>query len=273
MNRWNYVICIALFQGLMACALDPGDEGEPGASELGGGEDDVLGTVLEAKKDVAPGERKPREEPPPPPPPSPSVPGFIDACGIAGHTNATFNPTASFDAFDEGVTAALNLPFSFTFYGTAHTKFWFTTNGQLGFGNTVGGTAFGQVTCPISSAAITTPLVLVYSADLIGRIEPNAGVCYATTGTAPNRKLVVTWKNSFFYEAWLLSNVTFSATLNEGTNVIDVALERVDVDDPSLPDYELGHGAALGRRSGSSSQTVSCYQALVPEGTVIQYNP
>jgi hypothetical protein len=41
------------------------------------------------------------------------------------------------------VTAALDLPFAFQMYGTSHTKFWITPNGQLGFGSTPGGSAFG----------------------------------------------------------------------------------------------------------------------------------
>jgi hypothetical protein len=197
--------------------------------------------------------------------------GFIDACLLPGMTKAAFNQTGSLDANDEGVTAVLDLPFPFTLYGASHTKYWITTNGQLGFGPTLGGSAFGQVTCPIPDSRFTTPILLVYSVDLVGRLEPDAGVCYATTGTAPDRKLVVTWKDSFFYEAWLTSNVTFSATLNEGTNVIDVVLERVDA--PSVPEFEVGLAAGLGKQAGSSAQASSCFQDHAPEGTVIHYAP
>jgi hypothetical protein len=197
--------------------------------------------------------------------------GFIDACGLAGMTKATFNATGSIAANDEGVTAALTLPFPFTLYGTAHTKFWITTNGQLGFGATPGGSAFGQATCPLPDSRFTTPIVLVYSADLVARLDANNGVCYATTGTAPNRKLVVTWKESFFYDCWLTSNVTFSAILNEGTNVIDVAIDRVDA--PYMQSVEAGGIAALGKQGGGAGYAYSCYQDKAPEGTVIHYNP
>jgi hypothetical protein len=112
--------------------------------------------------------------------------------------------------------------------------------------------------------------VLVYSADLIGRPESEGGgVCYATTGTAPDRKHVVTWKSSFFYDAWNNSWTTFSATLNEGTNIIDVVIERVDA--PFNTYFESGSGSVLGVQSGNSAQTFSCYQPLAPEGTVIHY--
>lgn len=261
MNRCKYFIYIALFASAAACSIGQEEE------EVG------LGTVeseAKWKKPPRPVDAAPPDSPPPPPT-NVGTPGFIDACLLPGMTKATFNATSSFDANDEGVTAALNLPFSFTLYGTAHTKYWITTNGQLGFGNTLGGSMFGQTTCPLPKPAFTTPILLAYSADLVGRYDEHAGVCYATTGTAPNRKHVVTWKDSFFYEAWLTSNVTFSATLNEGTNVIDVVLERIDA--PYLTSYEIGLGAALGKQSGSSANTFSCYQALAPEGTVIHYNP
>jgi len=259
MKPFTLVVCITLFASVIACTIEPGGEADPGD----------LGAEVEAE--AARPALAPSRGRTPPAPAAPTLTGFIDACLLPGMTKATFNATSSFDAHDEGVTAVLNLPFPFTFYGTSHTKYWFTTNGQLGFGNTLGGSLFGRASCPLPAAGFSTPIVFVYSVDLIGRLEPHAGVCYATTGTAPSRKLVVTWKDSFFYDAWVTSNVTFSATLNEGTNVIDVAIERADA--PYAPDFETGFVSVLGRQAGSSGQTYSCYQPNAPEGTVVHYNP
>lgn len=255
MSQYKCVICVTVFLGATACITGPEDEVDVEADEAE--------LVLEG-------------------PPQPVIvptgggggggtPGFVDACLLRGRTRATFQATDSFDAHDEGVTAALPLPFPFKFYGASQTKYWITTNGQLGFGNTPGGSAFGQVTCPIPDSRFTTPILLAYSADLVSRLDPHAGVCYATRGKAPKRQLVVTWKDAFFYEAWLTSHVTFSATLNEGTNVIDVAIARVDV--PQLLPLEAGLGAALGKQSGSSGYAFSCFQSLAPAGTVVHYNP
>lgn len=259
MSRWQYVVYAALGASAAACATGRGDDAL-----------DPLGSESEQLRSKKP----PRDAAPDSPPPVDAPPGgdgFIDACQLPGMTKVTFNPTGTFDAHDEGVTPALDLPFPFPFYGAPHTKFWFTTNGQLGFGGTPGGSAFGQVTCPLPDARFATPILLVYSVDLVGRLEGDAGVCYATTGAAGSRKLVVTWKDSFFYEAWLTSNVTFSATLNEGTNVIDVAITRVAA--PYLTAYEDGSAAALGEQSGNSAYAYSCFQPHAPEGTVIHYNP
>jgi hypothetical protein len=280
MSRHKYVVCIALFAS--ACSTGLGDD-----ADLGNVESEVGAQA--SKKPSKPPKDGGIDCPPPVDTPPPTDGGgggggdggggggggaagvaFVDACLLPGATKVTFNATGSIDAPDEGVTSPINLPFSFTLSGATHSKFWITTNGQLGFGNTPGGSAFGQATCPLPDPRFTTPIVLVYSADLITRMDPGTGVCYATVGNAPDRKLVVTWKDSFFYEAWLTSHVTFSATLNEGTNVIDVVLDRVDA--PSLPAFETGAAATLGRQAGGAGTVYSCYQSA-PEGTIVHYNP
>lgn len=279
MKRCLIIVSLALCVTAAGCLMEPDEDAVAGEDEDLSASASELSWPKKKKKPKPPAPQPPPPPAPAPPPPAPAppppapngVPGFLDACLMPGMTKATFNATSTFDAHDEGATSALTLPFSFSFYGTPHTKYWFTTNGQLGFGNTVGGSAFGQTTCPLPQARFTTPIVLVYSADLINRLEPHAGVCYAVTGTAPNRKLVVTWKDSFFYEAWLTSNVTFSAVLSESTNAIDVQIDRVS--SPGQPAYEAGYGAALGKQSGSSGQTYSCYTGIAPGGTVVHYNP
>jgi hypothetical protein len=266
MNLCKHVAWMALWAGATACSPEPWNELDPGT---------VDSPAKAPRPPRSPKDAAPVDTPPPVDPPLPGDGGgdaasFIDACLLPGMTQATFNPTGTLDARDEGVTAALNLPFQITLSGTPHNKFWITTNGQLGFGATPGGSAFGQATCPLPDARFTAPILLAYSVDLVGRIDPGAGVCYATTGTSPHRKLVVTWKDSFFYESWLNSNVTFSATLNESTNIIDVVLARVDA--PYLPPYETGLAAALGIQSGGSASVFSCFQEHAPEGTVVHYS-
>jgi hypothetical protein len=241
MSQFERVICITVFVSAAACATEPAD--------------DVAIDNVEAESSAAGG----------------LTPGFVDACLQPRMTRATFNPVGGFDANDEGVTAALDLPFPFKLYGAPQTKFWITTNGQLGFGGTPGGSAFGQVQCPLADARFTTPMLFAYSADLVNRMDPGAGVCYSATGTAPNRRFVVTWKDSFFFEAWLTSNVTFSAILNETTNVIDVIIDRVVA--PDLQPYETGLGAALGKQAGRAGYAFSCFQPRAPGGTAIHYNP
>jgi hypothetical protein len=59
--------------------------------------------------------------------------------------------------------------------------------------------------------------------------------------------------------------------LDEDTNVIDVAIARVDA--PCCPNLETGFSAVLGTQSGTSAYTYSCGQELSLEGAIIHYNP
>lgn len=266
MGRWKCIVRIALLASAASCSAGQAD------GDLGAGEAEAKSPDWsKVKHDAGPADAPAPDASVPRDGGDPGPSGFPDACLVQGMTLATFNATGGIDPYDEGVTAARDLPFGFTLYGTSHTRYWITTNGQLGFGATPGGSAFGQVSCPLADARFTTPILLAYSADLIVRRDAGTGVCIATTGTAPNRKLVVTWKDLFFYDAWLTSHVTFSAILDEGTNDIDVVIDRVDA--PTLPALETGAGAALGKQSGSSASTYSCFQARAPRGTVIHYDP
>lgn len=202
-------------------------------------------------------------------------PEFIDACLLPGMTKVTFNPTGTESYNDEGVTNALSLPFPFTFFGAAQSHFWVTTNGELGFGTTPGGSRFAQVTCPLPDSRYgATPILHVFTADLLTDIEGDGGVCYATTGTAPNRKFVVTWKNAFFYDTPGVTNATFAAILHEGTNVAKVVIERIDAPSADSPEFfESGQVAVIAKQAGASAVTYSCHQPIAPEGTVATFNP
>ena len=49
-------------------------------------------------------------------------------------------------------------------------------------------------------------------------------MCYGTSGSAPNRQFVVTWKNMRgFNDPTDSTNLTFSAILSEGTDTVDFA--------------------------------------------------
>jgi hypothetical protein len=200
----------------------------------------------------------------------------IDACSVPGMTTAVFEPYGSISAMDEGATRAMALPFAFTFLGASQTHFWVTTNGELGFGTSVAPPSFGDVSCPLADATITSPMVFAYAGDLRLNL-PGGAVCIATTGAAPNRQLVVTWKDLAFYE---LSNggdshLTFSAVLDEATHAIDLVVQSVRVYSPYLPpeEFEKGTRSVLGLQSGANAVTCSCRDGNAPEGTRFHYAP
>ena len=125
----------------------------------------------------------------------------------ATHTDVTWGGAAqcaawNFAPVDDDGTAPINLGFSFTFGGTAYTQARINSNGRLQFGGNnfcgYGTQSPGPPpTYPYSYPdANMNNTLRVYGADFCpgGAPAPCAGrVTYATLGSAPNRRFVVTW--------------------------------------------------------------------------------
>ncbi len=178
---------------------------------------------------------------------------FVDACAQAGSTSYL-------QADDDGVTTLLTLPFSFTFYGTARTQYWISADGYIDFSATPT-VNFGH-SCPAPTTTSTPfPAIFGYGRDLFtrGTVGPPAsgGVCVATVGAAPNRKLVVTWEDAYIY-ADPTSHVTFSIMLEETTNRIDVVYQTLTSGNSIPAD---GTGAFLGLQSDTPAATPASSQA------------
>jgi len=127
----------------------------------------------------------------------------------------------------EGV--GLPIGFNFQFNGETFDVFGVNPNGWIGFGKSsltpsVNLTSPSYYT-PISTAATVTPAILQNRAaalghDLTGSSSNNSSLRYETTGTAPNRILVVQWKG--YMKAWLTGdNYNFQIRLYETTNVVE----------------------------------------------------
>jgi hypothetical protein len=187
--------------------------------------------------------------------------GFVDACAAAGGTTYLQNS-------DDGVTGLLALPFPFTFYGTAHTQFWASADGYIAFSGTPA-IQFNQ-TCPLWNANDPHPAILGYGQDLV---LGNAGLCVATVGAAPNRKLVVTFKNAYlFFDTG--TDLTFSIMLEETTNRVDLVYQTLT----SAGLRADGSEAVVGIQSDTpldQATITSCQSgaAVLTPGMAIQYIP
>lgn len=122
------------------------------------------------------------------------------------HTDVVWGGAAQCAAWnaspvDDDGTAPINLGFSFTFGGTAYTQVRVISNGRLQFGNNYCGYGTQTVGPPPTYPynypnANMNNTLRVYGADFCpaGAPAPCAGrVTYATLGSAPNRRFVVTW--------------------------------------------------------------------------------
>jgi hypothetical protein len=113
----------------------------------------------------------------------------------------------------DDVVSQITLPFPMPFYGAASTAAWVSTNGFLALTDPLGP---GDQITSIPAAARPNGIIAPYWADL--RVDGAASVRTAVTGTAPNRKFTVEWRNVGYWDD-LSRRVTFEAVLSENGDV------------------------------------------------------
>ena len=169
---------------------------------------------------------------------------YIDACAQAVHSEYLGTTDDSY--------ATVSLPFAFQFYDAAHREAWFSTNGVVGFASP---TSNYSNTC--LPAGIGT-VIYAYWDDLYIR----ARMCTATTGTAPNRRWVLTWDDARLY-ADANSHITMSVVLSETANTVDLFYPTVS---------GLASSATIGVENvGVGSTQFSCNTASLANGTSIRF--
>ncbi|KAF2517505.1 T9SS type A sorting domain-containing protein [Flavobacterium salilacus subsp. salilacus] len=106
--------------------------------------------------------------------------------------------------------------FNFEYNGTTYDKFAVNTNGWIKLGT--GSFEIGGATTPLSSTTTSVSNALSgMGTDLIG--QDGSEISYLTTGTAPNRQLIVQWKGYKRYLA-TTANINFQIILTETSNTI-----------------------------------------------------
>ncbi|MEI6946705.1 T9SS type A sorting domain-containing protein [Paraflavisolibacter sp. H34] len=117
---------------------------------------------------------------------------------------------------DDAVSASLPIGFNFAFFGTTYSEFSISSNGNIQFGAPSGG--FTPQAIPGTSQP--NNFIALCWADL----DPSAGgsISYQTTGTAPNRKLVVRYSNIPFSGA--PGTLSGQIVLSESTHIIELFL-------------------------------------------------
>lgn len=218
---------------------------------------------------------------------STSTQAFIDACTLSGgvtHTLATASNTAT-------------MPFPFTFYGVSGTtQVIYNRNGVFAFGGnlpptgdngTVNGYKFKNKTLPETPAVISTsPAAYAFWDGLNG--NPGALVCHGTSGTTPNRKFVITWKNlKGFSDPDNSTNLTFSAILSEGVDTIDYVYSSMigaagsDVIYPAMTNVQraAGKNAVIGVQGPNGAVNIATPfpaaigGSVIASGTKIRFTP
>jgi hypothetical protein len=182
---------------------------------------------------------------------------FVDACAATGSQTVLVNQQ------DWAMSAAITLPFAFTFFGTSETEVFAGTAGTMGFGAP---SLFYSQQPDCSAPSPFTNYASVVAFGDSNLYTGTNGVCYATTGTAPNRQFVMTWKQAT-YANDPGSMLTFSIQLTETTNTIDLVYQTAAGADGGVDPNVAGAGASvLVQLPGPPELTAqaSCNKAFIP---------
>lgn len=188
-----------------------------------------------------------------------AAPVWVDACA----TGTTLTLTDD----DDGHGPATTIPFAFSFFGAPRTAVWASTNGFLTFD-----VQPQDGYQPVIPDVAEGPAIYAFWQDL-ALFDATAAVCIATTGTAPNRRMVIQWNDMQSLEAFDLTSFTFQAQLHEGTHIIDFIYATMSVDDPG--DAPLANGTLLtvvGLQTAAGAQTV-VHSGAISTTTGIRFTP
>ncbi|MEI6749522.1 MAG: hypothetical protein WCM93_10215, partial [Bacteroidota bacterium] len=123
--------------------------------------------------------------------------------------------------FDGNSYASLNIGFNFTWRGTVFTQFGLAEDGFIGLGSTL----LISSDQALSADWMSNDVIAAFNADLVGVKANGAEIRYQTLGTAPNRYLVVQFKNFGFYTNSGndgLPDFNFQVQLYETSNIIKI---------------------------------------------------
>lgn len=149
------------------------------------------------------------------PPPVTCIPGYITE-QIQYNSISPPGSTTAGPAGDDIVSTVRTLPFTFSFFCNNVTQYYISTNGFITFSSGQGaGCCLGQA---LPSVASPNNVIAMCWSDL----NTNLGgtIDHFTTGTAPNRVVVIRWNNVRFVTG--VGAVTGEIHIYEGSNVVEV---------------------------------------------------
>ena len=145
----------------------------------------------------------------------------------------------------DDASATVALPFSFRYFGQPHTSVKVSSNGFLVFGSSA---ATEWVNSPLPNPALPNGVVAAYWDDLDPSLNGGA-VWYRSLGTAPNRKLVISWIG--VRHADNAGPISFQAVLEETANEIVLAYQDTLHGNPA---QDHGASATVGLESPDGTQ-------------------
>ena len=185
------------------------------------------------------------------------------------------NDYSSLSLGDDVVSSAINIGFSFEFFGTTYTQFQISSNGfiTLGTGNTDNGCCSGE-TIPVAGAP--GKLIAAYWEDL----NPNLGGTIETyrMGSGSNEVRIINFVDvgHYFNPTTVVDSVTFQIALYETSNIIQIYGESLSSDGGT---HTQGIENATGDtaffvtgRNGANWTATDDYVAFIPKDQDFNYS-
>jgi hypothetical protein len=162
------------------------------------------------------------------------VDSFINYLLDTSCTFSAITPPASPSSVvlgDDAISAPINLPFAFEFFGETKTQIRICSNGWITFNPATTSTTFTNTLLP--NAAVPNDIIAGMWDDLV-----SPTVQYFTSGTAPNRIFVVHYNASYHFGSASVP-IDFQILLFETSNIVQIACITCNAD-PSTPSATQG---------------------------------
>lgn len=132
-----------------------------------------------------------------------------------------YEGTAVYES-DDDYDGPFNIGFDFCFMGETYSQFYIGSNGWVSFGGP-GALTATYVSEPIPTTDPGAPKNCIMGPweDWDPGYVPGVYIRYETVGTAPNRKLVVSWDEVPMFDCWYTEFGSFQIVLHETTSIID----------------------------------------------------
>lgn len=151
------------------------------------------------------------------------------------------SPTVLFSTYiDDGQSAAIPIPFTFTYFGSVATQFYVSTNGHIQLVTTP--VSPDRTAQTIPDAATPNNVIGLAWFDLVvdPSTNPGSGIRYFVNGTSPNRVMVIEYTNLRVLADFSgLPNITGQIRLYESDSHIEIAAGTVN-DNGNMNDITLG---------------------------------
>jgi uncharacterized protein (TIGR02145 family) len=143
--------------------------------------------------------------------------GGTQVCPSFGNCTSTL-----YSSKDDCYAGPFPIGFDFCFFNQTYTQFWIGSNGWISFSqpNSLWDT-FTATTIPNSASTIPKNVIFFPWEDWLPCKGMVQDVYYYTEGAAPNRKLVVYFASTTFFNCNGSKYATFQAVLNEQTSIIE----------------------------------------------------